>query len=263
VLPDIIRSGLVEVVALKEIFRQAEGSQIIQAAHAINQGILPDLTLSNEHSDFFFLEREDPEQTVATLITMIRERIPKRYDLDPIDDVQVLCPMHRGSLGIQELNLQLQAALNPKSPHLKEHLAYGLLFREGDKIIQMNNNYEKEVFNGDIGRILSIDPQEKTMTLRFGERRFNYDFSELDEVTLAYAITIHKSQGSEFPVVVMPLAMQQYLLLQRNLLYTGVTRGRQLVLLVGQRKALITATHNASTRYRHGGLFSRLEALCK
>jgi exodeoxyribonuclease V alpha subunit len=262
VLPDIIRSGLVQVVALKEIFRQAEGSQIIQAAHAINQGILPDLTNSKENSDFFFLEREDPEQTVTALITMIRERIPKRYDLDPINDVQVLCPMHRGSLGIQELNLQLQEALNPKQPHLREHLAYGLLFREGDKIIQMNNNYEKEVFNGDIGRILSIDSQEKIMTVRFGERRLNYDFSELDEVTLAYAITIHKSQGSEFPVVVMPLAMQQYLLLQRNLLYTGVTRGRQLVLLIGQRKALITATHNASTRYRHGGLLSRLEALC-
>lgn len=259
VLPDIIRSGLVQVVPLKEIFRQAEGSQIIQAAHAINQGIVPDITNENEHADFFFLEREDAQQTIASLITMIGERIPKRYKLDPIDDVQVLCPMHRGSLGIQELNLCLQTALNPKHPSREEHYAYGLLFREGDKIIQTSNNYDKEVFNGDIGRILSIDHHEKMMTIRFGERRMTYDFSELDEVTLAYAITIHKSQGSEFPVVVMPLAMQQYLLLQRNLLYTGVTRGRKLVLLVGQRKALITATHNASTRYRHSGLLSRLE----
>ncbi|MFZ4116061.1 MAG: ATP-dependent RecD-like DNA helicase [Chthoniobacterales bacterium] len=258
VLPDIIRSGLIQVVPLTEIFRQAQGSQIIQAAHAINQGILPDLTNTNESADFFFLEREDPEQTVMALITMIRERIPKRYGLDPIDDVQVLCPMHRGSLGIQELNLRLQEALNPKRPDRMEHQAYGLLFREGDKIIQTSNNYDKEVFNGDIGRILSIDHSEKTMKVRFEERRVTYDFSELDEVTLAYAITIHKSQGSEFPVVVMPLAMQQYLLLQRNLLYTGVTRGRKLVLLLGQRKALITATHNASTRYRHSGLLSRL-----
>lgn len=258
VLPDIIRSGLVQVVPLTEIFRQAEGSQIIQAAHAINQGVLPDLTTTNENADFFFLEREDPEQTVTSLITMIRERIPKRYHLDPIDDVQVLCPMHRGSLGIHELNLRLQEALNPKRPDRIEHQAYGLLFREGDKIIQTTNNYDKEVFNGDIGRIFSIDHDEKTMTVRFDQRRITYDFSELDEVTLAYAITIHKSQGSEFPVVVMPLAMQQYLLLQRNLLYTGVTRGRKLVLLIGQRKALTTATHNASTRYRYSGLLSRL-----
>ncbi len=263
VLPDIIRSGLVPVLPLTEIFRQVDGSQIIQAAHAINQGVIPDTSNTNEAADFFFLEREDPEEIITSMITVIRERIPKRYHFDPIDDVQVLCPMHRGSLGIQELNLRLQEALNPKHPTRIEHQAYGLLFREGDKIIQMTNNYEKDVFNGDIGRILSIDHQEKTMTVRYSERRVIYDFSELDEVTLAYAITIHKSQGSEFPVVLMPLAMQQYLLLQRNLLYTGVTRGRKLVLLLGQRKALITATHNASTRYRHSGLLSRLEKFLK
>jgi exodeoxyribonuclease V alpha subunit len=258
VLPSLIRSGLAEVVSLTEIFRQAGGSQIIQAAHAINQGILPELTTEKENSDFFFIEREDPEQTILSLITMVRERIPQRWKLDSIDDIQILCPMHRGSLGIQELNLRLQEALNPKRHDKIEHQAYGLIFREGDKILQTTNNYDKEVFNGDIGRILTIDGTEKTLTIRFDKRKVSYEFSQLDELTLAYAITIHKSQGSEFPVVVMPLAMQQYLLLQRNLLYTGVTRGRKLVVLIGQQKALATATHNASTRYRHSGLLSRL-----
>ncbi len=259
VLPDIIRSGLIKVVCLKEIFRQSQGSQIIQAAHAINEGILPDCYPHQEQSDFFFLEREDAPQTLSSLMTLMSDRIPKRYGFDPIDDLQVLAPMHRGSLGVHELNLRLQEILNPKHPDRLEHQAYGLLFREGDKIIQTSNNYEKEVFNGDIGRILSIDPAQKNVKVRFEDRRVTYDFSELDEITLAYAITIHKSQGSEFPVVLMPLAMQQYLLLQRNLLYTGVTRGRELVFLIGQRKALMTATHNASTRRRYGGLFHRLD----
>jgi len=258
VLPHIIQSGLVQVVPLTEIFRQAEGSKIIQAAHAINRGILPDLTASKEETDFFFIEREDPEQTITSLITMVRERIPKRCGVNSIDDIQILCPMHRGSLGIHELNLRLQEALNPPRHDRIEHQAYGLLFREGDKVLQTTNNYDKEVFNGDIGRILSINIQEKTLSIRFDQREVTYEFSQLDELTLAYAITIHKSQGSEFPVVVMPLAMQQYLLLQRNLLYTGVTRGRKLVVLIGQRKALATATHNESTRHRHTGLLDRL-----
>ena len=258
VLPHIIQSGLVQVLPLTEIFRQAEGSKIIQAAHAINRGTLPDLTATKEDTDFFFIEREDPEQTITSLITMVRERIPKRCGVDAIDDIQVLCPMHRGTLGIHELNLRLQEALNPPRHDRVEHKAYGLLFREGDKVLQTTNNYDKEVFNGDIGRILSINLSEKTLFIRFDKRRVTYEFSQLDELTLAYAITIHKSQGSEFPVVVMPLAMQQYLLLQRNLLYTGVTRGRKLVVLIGQRKALATATHNESTRHRHTGLLDRL-----
>ena len=258
VLPDIIQSDMVKVVHLKEIFRQAGGSQIIEAAHAINRGMLPELASQGEESDFFFIEREDPEQTVASLINMVRERIPKRFHIDPIGDIQILCPMHRGSLGIGELNLRLQEALNPARSDKTEYQAYGMVFREGDKIIQTTNNYDKEVFNGDIGRILSIDLGEKTLTMRFDQRKIVYDFSDLDEITLAYAITIHKSQGSEFPVVVMPLAMQQYLLLQRNLLYTGLTRGRRLVVLIGQKKALATAVHNQSTRQRYGGLLSRL-----
>ena len=259
VLPNIIRSGIVPVVHLKEIFRQAGGSQIIQAAHAINQGELPELTEPTPTSDFFFLEREEPEQTLASLITMVRERIPKRLGVDAINDIQILAPMHRGSLGIGELNLKLQEALNPRRHDRTEYDAYGTVFREGDKVLQTINNYDKEVFNGDIGRIIAMNLSEKTLVVRFDQRKINYDFSELDELTLAYAITIHKSQGSEFPVVVMPLAMQQFLLLQRNLLYTGLTRGRRLVVLLGQKKALTMAVHNASTRHRHGGLLHRLK----
>ena len=166
--------------------------------------------------------------------------------------------MHRGTLGIGELNLKLQERLNPPQEYRSETSAYGIVFREGDKVLQTTNNYDKEVFNGDIGRIKTINVAEKNLTVHFDVRKVVYDFSELDELTLAYAITIHKSQGSEFPVVVMPLAMQQYLLLQRNLLYTGLTRGRRLVMLVGQKKAFTTAVHNASTRFRYGGLYTRL-----
>lgn len=261
VLPDIIRSGVVPVVHLKEIFRQSGGSQIIEAAHAVNEGRLPTLPEPGGESasnDFFFLEREEPEEILSTLLTIVRDRIPKRLGVDPIMDIQVLAPMHRGTLGIGELNIKLQERLNPPQEYRSETSAYGTLFREGDKVLQTTNNYDKEVFNGDIGRIKTINVTEKNLTVHFDVRKVIYDFSELDELTLAYAITIHKSQGSEFPVVVMPLAMQQYLLLQRNLLYTGLTRGRRLVILVGQKKAFTTAVHNASTRFRYGGLFSRL-----
>jgi exodeoxyribonuclease V alpha subunit len=173
-------------------------------------------------------------------------------------DIQILAPMHRGTLGIGELNLRLQASLNPPQTYRSETSAYGTLFREGDKVLQTTNNYDKEIFNGDIGRIQKIDLADKNLTVQFDLRKVIYDFSELDELTLAYAITIHKSQGSEFPVVIMPLAMQQYLLLQRNLLYTGLTRGRKVVVLIGQKKAFTTAIHNTSTRFRYGGLLSRL-----
>jgi exodeoxyribonuclease V alpha subunit len=261
VLPDIIRSGVVPVVHLKEIFRQSGGSQIIEAAHAVNEGRLPTLpeTGHNKMSDFLFLEREEPEEILSTLLSMVRDRIPKYLGVDPIMEIQVLAPMHRGTLGIGELNIKLQASLNPPHEYRNETSAYGTLFREGDKVLQTTNNYDKEVFNGDIGRIKTIHVNEKNLTVHFDTRKVTYEFSELDELALAYAITIHKSQGSEFPVVVMPLAMQQYLLLQRNLLYTGLTRGRQLVTLIGQKKALTTAVHNASTRFRYGGLFSRLK----
>jgi exodeoxyribonuclease V alpha subunit len=258
VLGDIIRSGMIPVVHLKEIFRQAGDSRIISGAHSINRGEIPDIIEAPKDSDFVFIEREDPEECAATLVSMVRDRLPKHLGVDPIEGIQILSPMHRGSLGIKELNMRLQAALNPKTEYREECQAYGNLFRVGDKVIQTSNNYDKEVFNGDIGRIRSMDREEKQLLVRFGAREVIYEFNELDELELAYAITIHKSQGSEFPVVVIPLAMQQYLLLQRNLLYTGVTRGKRMVVLVGQKKALGMAVRNESTRHRHGGLLHRL-----
>ncbi len=259
VLGDVILSGIIPVVHLREIFRQAGDSRIISGAHAINRGEMPDiLAESPKDSDFVFIDREDPEECAATLVSLVRDRLPKHLGVDPVEGIQILSPMHRGSLGIKELNARLQVALNPASPHRPEHSVHGNLFRSGDKVIQTSNNYDKEVFNGDIGRIRSIDREEKQAVVRFGKRDVTYDFGELDELELAYAVTIHKSQGSEFPVVVIPLAMQQYLLLQRNLLYTGVTRGRRMVVLVGQKKALGMAVRNESTRHRHGGLLSRL-----
>jgi len=260
VLGDIIRSGLIPAVHLTEIFRQAGDSRIISGAHAINRGEIPEIMGSPKDSDFLFIEREDPEECAATLVSLVRDRLPAHLGVDPVEGIQILSPMHRGSLGIRELNTRLQSSLNPKSPHREEHQAYGTLFRAGDKVIQTSNNYDKEVFNGDIGRIRSIDRDEKQAVVRFGKSDVTYEFGELDELDLAYAITIHKSQGSEFPVVVIPLAMQQYLLLQRNLLYTGVTRGKRMVVLVGQKRALGTAVRNESIRHRHGGLLSRLNA---
>ena len=255
VLGDIIRSGMIPVVHLREIFRQAGDSRIISGAHSINRGEIPDIIEAPKDSDFIFIDREDPEECASTLVSLVRDRLPKHLGVDPVDGIQILSPMHRGSLGIRELNTRLQASLNPRSEHRDEYQAFGNLFRVGDKVIQTSNNYDKEVFNGDIGR---MDREEKSLVVRFGKREVIYEFGELDELELAYAITIHKSQGSEFPVVVIPLAMQQYLLLQRNLLYTGVTRGKRMVVLVGQKKALGMAVRNESTRHRHGGLLHRL-----
>ena len=194
------------------------------------------------------------------LVEMVKTRIPAKFRFDPIRDVQVLCPMNRGSLGIRELNLRLQAELNP--PRTDEPMVekFGWKFRTRDKVIQTENNYDKGVFNGDIGQIAKIDPVEREVVVRFDQREVVYDYGELDEVALAYAITVHKSQGSEFPVVVIPLAMQHYLLLQRNLVYTGITRGRKLVVLIGQKKALAMAVRNNRTERRFSGLLQRLKA---
>ena len=258
VLGDIIRSSMIPVVHLREIFRQAGDSRIISGAHAINRGEIPDIIEAPKDSDFIFVDREDAEECAVTLVSLVRDRLPKHLGVDPIEEIQILSPMHRGSLGIKELNIRLQAALNPRNEHRKEYQVFGNLFRMGDKVIQTSNNYDKEVFNGDIGRIRSLDIEERQAIVRFGKREIVYEFGELDELELAYAITIHKSQGSEFPVVLIPLAMQQYLLLQRNLLYTGVTRGKRMVVLVGQKRALGMAVRNESTRHRHGGLLERL-----
>ena len=258
VLRHIIESSIVPVVRLTEVFRQAAHSRIITTAHQINEGYLPELQAKDGDSDFYFIDRADPDQTAATLVEMVKNRIPGKFKFDPIRDIQVLCPMNRGSLGIRELNVKLQAELNPPRPEEPSVEKFGWQFHIRDKVIQTENNYDKDVFNGDIGQIVKIDPVEREVTIRFDQREVAYDYGELDEVSLAYAITIHKSQGSEFPVVVIPLAMQQYLLLQRNLVYTGITRGKKLVVVIGQRKALAMAVRNNRTEKRFSGLLARL-----
>jgi exodeoxyribonuclease V alpha subunit len=260
VLRDLIESGVVPVVRLTEVFRQVAGSRIITNAHRINQGRLPEVPTRAAEQDFHFVEREEPERIADALLDLVQRRIPARFKLDPIRDIQVLCPMNRGSLGIRELNTRLQAELNPVRPDEPSIEKFGWQFRARDKVIQTENDYDKEVFNGDVGQIVKVDPLEGEVTVSFAPREVVYEFGELDEIALAYAITIHKSQGSEFPAVVIPLAMQHYLLLQRNLVYTGVTRGRQLVVLVGQKKALAAAVRNQRTEERFSGLLMRLRA---
>jgi exodeoxyribonuclease V alpha subunit len=258
VLGDLIESSLVPVVRLTEVFRQAANSRIITTAHRINEGAIPDLSSRQEDSDFFFVERDDPDQIIATVKEIVSKRIPKRFSLDPLRDIQVLAPMNRGSLGVRDLNALLQAELNPRRGDEAFVEKFGWQFRLRDKVMQTENNYDKDVFNGDIGQISEIDPIEREVRIRFDQREVIYDFGELDEITLAYAITIHKAQGSEFPAVVIPLAMQQYVMLQRNLIYTAITRGKQLVVVIGQKKAFLTAIKNNQNTRRFGGLLERL-----
>src|ERR1700747_1432546 len=211
-------------------------------------------------SDFHFVERDEPEKIVATLVKLVQERIPQRFGLDSIRDVQVLCPMNRGSLGVRELNTALQQVLNPVQAGEPGVERFGWRFRMRDKVIQTENDYDKDVFNGDIGTIERIDPVEHEVTIRFDESSVKYDFGELDEVSLAYAVTIHKSQGSEFPAVVIPIATQHYMLLQRNLIYTGITRGKKLVVLIGQKKAMGIAVRNDRPQRRYSGLLTSLRS---
>jgi exodeoxyribonuclease V alpha subunit len=259
VLRDLIDSRTLPVIRLTEVFRQAAQSRIVTSAHRINHGLLPESSPRGELSDFYFIERDDPDAIAQTLLDVVQNRIPQRFGLDPIQDIQVLSPMNRGSLGIRELNLRLQSTLNPGNPDEPHVERFGWRFQPRDKVMQLENNYDKDIFNGDIGRILTIDPVDQELTVRFDQRNVAYTFGELDELTLAYAITIHKSQGSEFPAVVIPLAMQQYLLLQRNLIYTGVTRGKRLVTLIGQRKAFTIAVRTHHTHRRYSGLLARLQ----
>ena len=220
---------------------------------------MPEMRGSHPSSDFHFIERDDPEKVVATLVKLVQQRIPERFGLDPIRDVQVLCPMNRGSLGVRELNTALQRALNPARPGEPSVEKFGWRFQSRDKVIQTENDYDKDVFNGDVGIVERVDPVEQQVAVRFDDRTVKYDFGELDEISLAYAVTIHKSQGSEFPAVVIPLAMQHYVLLQRNLIYTGITRAKRLLVLLGQKKALGIAVRNDRPQKRYSGLLASLK----
>jgi exodeoxyribonuclease V alpha subunit len=262
-LRDLIESGIVPVVRLTEVFRQAASSKIITSAHLIRQGKMPELRSAESGSDFYFVERDTPEEIAATLLKLTRSRIPNHLNLNPIRDIQVLCPMNRGSIGVRELNTALQGALNPVRPGEAAAERFGWRFQVRDKVIQTENNYKKEVFNGDIGIIEKIDAVEQELSIRFDDRLVQYEFGELDEVSLAYAVTIHKAQGSEFPAVVIPVAMQHFMLLQRNLIYTGITRAKRLLVVIGQRKALNIAVRNDQSRKRHSGLLSSLNPLSR
>lgn len=248
VLADIITSGALPVVRLTEVFRQAARSRIIVNAHRVNQGQMPELAKPEGESDFYFVAAEDPETAVARIVEMVKARIPKRFGLDPIRDVQVLCPMNRGGVGARALNIELQAALNPAGERKIER--FGWTFAPGDKVMQIDNDYDKEVYNGDIGYVTQVDPDAGELAASFDGRRVVYGFGELDTLVPSYAITIHKSQGSEYPAVVIPLLTQHYPMLQRNLLYTGLTRGKRLVVLVGQKKAVAIAVRSVSGRRR-------------
>jgi exodeoxyribonuclease V alpha subunit len=262
VLADIIDSRAVPVVRLTEIFRQAGQSWIVRAAHRVKNGEMPE-TAPDAQGDFFLVEAATPDAVLDRIVTLVRERIPARFKLNPFRDIQVLTPMNRSELGSRNLNARLQEVLNPPrsldGKTVGQIERFGWTFRVGDKVLQTVNNYQKEVFNGDIGRIVTIDTEAQEMTVEFDNRRVAYEFGELDELALAYALTIHKSQGSEYPAIVIPLHQQHYVMLQRNLLYTGITRGKKLVTLVGTRQALSLAVRRQDTARRYTGLCRRLQ----
>ncbi|WP_414475702.1 ATP-dependent RecD-like DNA helicase [Microvirga sp. M2] len=248
VLADIIASGRIPVARLTEIFRQAAESRIVVNAHRINKGQLPEPPKPGEESDFYFVEIADPEQGVPKIIQMIRERMPRRFGLDPMKDIQVLCPMNRGVLGACNLNIQLQEVLNPNPPARIER--FGWRFSPGDRVMETQNDYDREVFNGDLGTVVRIDDEGGALIASFDGREVSYPFGELDTLVPAYATTIHKSQGSEYPAVIIPVVTQHYTMLARNLLYTGVTRGKRLVVLVGQKKAAAMAVRGGQMKRR-------------
>ena len=258
VLADLIASNVVPVVRLTEIFRQASQSQIVTAAYAVNHGQMPKLSAPEELTDFYFVEAEEPEAIQDLLVRLIKERIPARFGFDPKADIQVLTPMNRSLLGARNLNQVLQAALNPGSDG-PEVQRFGWTFRIGDRVIQTENNYNRDVYNGDLGVIAKINRIEQVLHVDFEGRSVEYDFGDLDELALAYVLSIHKSQGSEFPCVVIPVHTQHYLMLQRNLLYTAITRGKKLVVVVGTKKALGMAVRRADTGQRHTTLKKRLQ----
>jgi exodeoxyribonuclease V alpha subunit len=252
VLKDIISSRVISTVQLTEIFRQAATSKIITNAHSVNQGMLPNLQPPKEESDFYFIEAEHGDDIINKIITMIKDRIPERFNLNPVHDIQLLCPMQRGGVGARSLNVELQKVLNHN--YSNGILKFGQIFAVGDKIMQTENNYDKETYNGDIGIIRAINEQDQEITINFYNRDVTYDYTDLDQITLAYATTIHKSQGSEYPAVIIPLTMQSYRMLRRNLIYTAITRGKKLVVIIGQKKALAIAVKDNTSSHRYSKL---------
>ncbi len=257
VLKDIIKSGKFTVVTLTEIFRQAQESMIVVNAHKVNQGQFPVLREIEQpgKTDFQFIQEEDPEKILQNILDLCSERIPRHFKFHPLREIQVLTPMHKGTIGVTNLNVELQKRLNPGPPGITRG-AWD--FRLGDKVMQIVNNYDKDVFNGDIGWISKIDAEERELIIDFDGRGVPYDYSELDEVVLAYAVSVHKSQGSEYPVVILPVVTQHYLLLQRNLIYTGITRAKKRVVLIGTKKALAMAIRNNKPQRRYTRLSERL-----
>jgi exodeoxyribonuclease V alpha subunit len=257
VLADLIDSGRIPVVHLDQIFRQGEGSLIVVNAHRIHQGEMPILVREEEgrNKDFYFLDQEDPEKAARWILEMVQEKLPKRYGFDPLQDIQVLTPMYKGAVGAENLNGFMQEHLNPEQRAVQRGAR---LFKIGDKVMQIRNNYDKDVFNGDIGRLTRIDQENQEIWVNFDGRFVVYDFSELEELVLAYAISVHKSQGNEYPAVVLPVMIQHFILLQRNLIYTAVTRAKRVVVLIGTRKALAIGIKNNKPQLRHSFLKERL-----
>lgn len=253
VLRDIIDCGIIPVVRLTRIFRQAQTSRIVMNAHRINRGEYPELR-NDKTSDYFFISKDDPEGVAQEIVNLVKNRLPKAYGVT-LNQIQVLTPMQKGVVGAANLNTLLQTALNPSESFLHRS---GYVFKQGDRVMQIKNNYEKEVFNGDIGTIVSVNAAERTLRVGFEEKEVEYDISELDELTLAYATTIHKSQGSEYPIVVMPVLMTHYVMLQRNLIYTGLTRAKKLCIMIGTPRALAYSVHNLTVYKRNTKLKERL-----
>jgi exodeoxyribonuclease V alpha subunit len=256
VLKDIIASGCVETVVLTEIFRQAQESLIIVNAHRVNRGEFPQFKPQpGQLSDFYYIEKNTPEEVLGVIKELCVKRLTNAFHLSPLDDIQVMMPMHRGIVGVANLNAELQALLNPEGKVITRG---GRLFRINDKVMQIKNNYEKDVFNGDIGRLVGIDLDEQKVLVKFEDRVVDYELGDLDDLVLAYAISIHKSQGAEYPAVVVPLLSQHYIMLQRNLLYTAITRAKRLVVLVGSKRAIAIAVRNNKVQHRYTNLAARL-----
>jgi exodeoxyribonuclease V alpha subunit len=259
VLQDMIHSKKIPVAHLNEVFRQAATSRIIMNAHRINQGQMPEFPESQEVSDCYFIESDEPEKAVKLVGKLIKQSIPEKFHFDPLEEIQILTPMQKGELGARSLNQTLQQLLNPRGDEVER---FGYVYRTGDKVMQTENDYDKDVYNGDMGRVYKIDAELSEMIVDFDGRKVVYDFRELDELVLSYAITIHKSQGSEYPCVIIPLHTQHYVLLQRSLIYTAITRAKKMVIVLGTKKALSLAVSRAESRERTTTLTERLQEYC-